>query len=318
MKIKQFTAPNMSQAITQIRSELGEDAIIVATEENGTEVTVTAAVESFQELDFDKNDQLEVSPSLQVYDDTKIRESLEYHDVLPDIAGQLLAIARQQYLQKNKGDNQELLAFALEKIYKFASLWDKKQKNKIFLGIPGCGKSTVIAKIATKAKIKKLNPVIISADYVRAGANGQLQAFAKILQTDYYFCKNAKELFNCVQQGQTKYDMLLIDTPGINPYENTQITMVDELIDSLKADKILVQDAGRNTLEATETAEIFGQIGANMLLPTHLDMTRRIGSVISSAYCNRLSFCAGSVSSDIAKGFADVTSSALAKLLLTE
>ena len=154
MKIKQFTAPNMSQAITQIRSELGADAIIVATDENETEGTVTAAIESSQELDFDKNDQLEISPSLQVYDDTKIRESLEYHDILPEISGQLLARARQQYWQKNKGDNQKLLAFDLEKIYKFVSLWDRNQQNKIFLGIPGCGKSTVIAKIATKAKIK--------------------------------------------------------------------------------------------------------------------------------------------------------------------
>ena len=81
-------------------------------------------------------------------------------------------------------------------------------------------------------------------------------------------------------------------------------------------DKILVQDAGRNTLETIETAEIFSHLGANIILPTHLDMTRRIGSIISSAYCNHLSFCSGSVSSNIAKGLADISPVSLARLLL--
>ena len=121
-----------------------------------------------------------------------------------------------------------------------------------------------------------------------------------------------------MREGAGKYDLLLIDTPVINPYIKEEVQRVDELLESLKADRILVTDAGRNTLEAVETAEIFSSLGSEYILPTHLDMTRRIGSVISSAYCNHLSFCTGSVSSDIAKGMAKVTAPSLAKVLLTE
>ena len=318
MKIKHFTAPTMTEAMSKIRAELGDEAIIVSSETKDGSVQVTAAIESTQEIDFNSEEQLEISPSLQVYDDIKIRESLEYHDILTDVAGQILAVARQAYNKDSYLGNHQLLSQALKQMYHFTSLLNENQKNKIFMGMPGCGKSTAIAKLATKAKLEKKRTAILSADNVRAGANSQLEAFAKILELDFYICKNARELFNQVQKGKDQYDLQLIDMPGINPYVSTEVEMIEDLIEGIKATKILVADAGRNTLESIETAEIFSQLGAEMILPTHLDMTRRIGSIISSAYCNQLSFCAGSVSSNIAKGLAKITPEALAKLLLTE
>ena len=92
MKIKHFTAPTATQAMSDIRTELGNDAVIISTETTSDGVVVTAALEAEQNINFDANDNLELAPSLQVYDDTLIRESLEYHDVVPDVAGQVLAI----------------------------------------------------------------------------------------------------------------------------------------------------------------------------------------------------------------------------------
>lgn len=317
MKIKHFTAPTTTEAMSRIRAELGDEAIIISTETMAEGVQVTAAIENEENINFDNNNQLEVSPSLLVYDDVKIRESLEYHDVLPEISGQILALARQRH-SENAGNNQQLLTYTLKQMYRFKNLLTGGQKNKIFMGIPGSGKSTVIAKLATKAKFEKMRTAVVSTDIVRAGANNQLKAFTQILETDFCCCKTSRELFSTVQNFQNKYDLILIDTPGINPYIETEVAMIEELIDSLKADKILVADAGRNTFEAVETGEIFAGLGAEMVLPTHLDMTRRIGSFISSAYCNKLSLCAGSVSSNIAKGLASMTPAALAKLILTE
>jgi len=318
MKIKHFTAPTATQAMSDIRTELGNDAVIISTETTSDGVVVTAALEAEQNINFDANDNLELAPSLQVYDDTLIRESLEYHDVVPDVAGQVLAICRQKHSQDNSVDNHTLLSQALSQMYGFVSLLNEGNKNKIFLGSPGCGKSTVIAKVATQAKLKQLSTCIISTDNVRAGANQQLEAFSSILGIDFYFCRSSRELFDIVYNNQDRYNLLLIDTPGINPYIESEVNRIEELIESIKADKIQVHDAGRNTLEAIETADIFTKLGANIILPTHLDMTRRIGSIISGAYCNRLSFCSGSVSSNIAKGLADITPMSLARLLLSE
>ena len=318
MKVKQFTAPNITQAMEQIRTELGNDAIIVSTTDSEEGVTITAAIENKENIDFDQNEQLEISPARQVYDDTKIRESLEYHDVLPDISSRMLAIARYLYQQNKQIDNMQLLAKVLEQMYGFQKILEEKQKVKIFFGLPGCGKSTTIAKVAARAKVKHIPVAIVSTDNVRAGANKQLESFAQIMKTDYYFCKTARELYQIAQEGQEKYKFILVDTPGINPYKENEVAYVDELIDSVKAEKILVADAGRNTLETVETAEIFTRLGIELILPTHLDMTRRIGSILSAAYDNHLQFYGGSVSSDIARGVAEITPQALARLLLTE
>ena len=318
MKIKQFTAPNITQAMDQIRAELGDEAIIVSTSNSEQGVTVVAAIENKENIDFNQNEQLEISPARQVYDDIKIRESLEYHDLLPDISSRILAIARYLYQQNQQLDNVQLLSKVFAQMYEFQKILDEKQKVKIFFGLPGCGKSTAIAKVAARAKIKKIPLAIISTDNVRAGANRQLESFAQIMKTDYYFCKTARELFKTIQQGQDQYSFILVDTPGINPYKEKEIAHLEELLDSIKAEKILVTDAGRNTLETVETAEIFTHLGIGAILPTHLDMTRRIGSVLSAAYDNHLQFYGGSVSSDIARGVAEITPLALAHLLLTE
>lgn len=74
--------------------------------------------------------------------------------------------------------------------------------------------------------------------------------------------------------------------------------------------------AGTNTFEAIEVAEVFTELGASKLLPTRLDLTRRLGSLLSVAACCELDFCAGSVSSNIAGGLAEITPGGLAKLIL--
>ena len=69
---------------------------------------------------------------------------------------------------------------------------------------------------------------------------------------------------------------------------------VSLLAEAVRADMILTVDAGKNTFEAVEIADIFAEIGARFLLPTRLDLTRRIDTVLSR-FC-RLPPAANSVS----------------------
>ena len=88
------------------------------------------------------------------------------------------------------------------------------------------------------------------------------------------------------------------------------------MTEAVRADMILTMDAGKNTFEAVEIADIFAGIGARFLLPTRLDLTRRIGALLSVAACCEFGFCSASVSSSIAKGLSPVDGEALAKLVL--
>ena len=89
------------------------------------------------------------------------------------------------------------------------------------------------------------------------------------------------------------------------------------LAEVVKCEMVMTVDAGKNSFEAVEIAEIFNQFGIKYLLPTRLDLTRRIGSLISIAGCCRIGFCAASVSSGIAQGLASVNHKSLAKLILS-
>lgn len=319
MKIKNITAANMMAALAQIKEELGEDAIIISSENMPDgKISVTAAIEENFDICFDDSENVKEISTNQSFDERFLRECLEYHTVAQNVGEKIMALCRQIYHNTHSINEEHLLTNVFDNLYRYDDILSLKQPVKLFMGTPGSGKSTAIAKTATQAKLRKISTCIISTDSIRAGANKQLEAFAKILEIDFFFCKDERSLYQKVKEISQKYSLILIDTPGINPFINNDVERVAKIANSIKNQAILTLDAGRNTLEAVEIAEIFANIGAEILLPTRLDLTRRIGSVLSVAACCNLSFCAASVSSSIANGLALIDSKSLAKLILTE
>ena len=306
MKIKNFVAANMNEAIALVRQELGSEAIILSNQTVSGQVHLTAALEDKVDYDFSAEDEVETLDVAGHFNDSLLRESLEYHDFLPSVSRRLLACCREENRRLGSRDDRRILEAALNRLFRFSSVLDVSgSKIKMFMGTPGSGKSTAIAKAATQARLKGIKCVIVSTDNVRAGANQQLKAFAEILDVEFFFFKDAKQLFMFCRDQGASYGLVLVDTPGINPFVAAEV------------DKILTMDAGRNVSEAVEVAETFKNLGAAYLLPTRLDLTRRIGTVLSVADCCNLTFCAASVSSSIAKGLADVDAQSLARLILS-
>ena len=309
----------MMAALAEVKAQLGDEAIIISSENTADgQILVTAALEEDFELNFDERDEVEVVATKGVFDDRYLRDCLEYHAVVQNVGEKIMAVARQISAEQQIFDDKLILEKTFDKLYAYQDILDLRQPVKLFMGTPGSGKSTAIAKAATLAKFKKISTCIISTDNVRAGANKQLEAFAKILELDFYFCKDERSLYQQVNDAKKRYALILIDTPGINPFIDSEVDRVGKLGEVVKNQAILTIDTGRNTFEAVEIAEIFAKIGARCLLPTRLDLTRRIGSIMSVAACCDFSFCAASVSSSIANGLAPIDSRALAKLVLTE
>lgn len=309
----------MMAALAEVKAQLGDEAIIISSENTADgQILVTAALEEDFEINFDERDEVEVVATKGVFDDRYLRDCLEYHAVVQNVGEKIMAVARQISAEQQIFDDKLILEKTFDKLYAYQDILDLRQPVKLFMGTPGSGKSTAIAKAATLAKFKKISTCIISTDNVRAGANKQLEAFAKILELDFYFCKDERSLYQQVNDAKKRYTLILIDTPGINPFIDSEVDRVGKLGEVVKNQAILTIDTGRNTFEAVEIAEIFAKIGARCLLPTRLDLTRRIGSIMSVAACCDFSFCAASVSSSIANGLAPIDSRALAKLVLTE
>lgn len=319
MKIKTFTAAGSLEAFAQAKEILGDDAVILSTTTlDDGQVQITVGADEKEEIYFNDKQELDIKETNTRYTDRLLRESLEYHDTFDLVKQRILSMVRQISKDEQLYNDHKLLTKALNKLYTFSNILDTQTKCKIFMGAPGVGKSTAIAKIAAECKIKQISCCIVSTDNVRAGANSQLEAFAKILEQDFYFCNSERNLYELLKKAEQTYEIILIDTPGINPFIPTEVEKVSRWVDVIKGEGILVLSAGTNTFESIELAEVFTELGAKKLLPTRLDLTRRIGSLLSVAACCELSFCAASVSSNIAGSLSEITPDGLTKLILAQ
>ena len=146
--------------------------------------------------------------------------------------------------------------------------------------------------------------IVTNVQFLGGGCPGNLQALPKLVEG-----MTVKEIEN-------KYELILIDTPGINPFVPEDVGKVSAFVEAVSADAILTMASGLNTYEAIEIAEVFTELGARYLMPTRMDLTRRIGALLSVASCCELGFCSAGVSASIAKGLAEITPRSLARLIL--
>jgi len=313
MRIKKFVAQDMNKLMLQVKKELGPDAAIISTSQlSDGSIELIAAVES-DYVDFNENLEPEISSAK--FNDTFIRECLAYHEPVLKVQATLLAHCRQIIERDGVQSDKQTLAKVFEETFEYYDLFGENSV-KMFMGTQGGGKSTALAKVAAMAKVRGISTAVISTDNVRAGTNNQLKAFTDILEADFHFIKDSSQLAERALGLQSSHRLVLIDTPGINPFIARDIEKLTAISEAIRCDKILTMDAGRNAHDAVEAAEIFRDLGANCFLPTKLDLTRRIGALISIPVDLGLKLGYASVSSSIAKGLAAVNNSSLAGLVL--
>ncbi|MBR4618340.1 MAG: signal recognition particle-docking protein FtsY [Bacilli bacterium] len=89
----------------------------------------------------------------------------------------------------------------------------------LFVGVNGVGKTTTIAKIASKMKKEGKKVLLVGGDTFRAGAVLQLEDWAKRINVDFYGKDQGSDPASVVFDGLVKaknenYDVVLIDTAG--------------------------------------------------------------------------------------------------------
>lgn len=89
----------------------------------------------------------------------------------------------------------------------------------LFVGVNGVGKTTTIAKLASKFKKEGKKVLLVAADTFRAGAVEQLEMWSKKTGCAVVKDENTTDPASVVYQGlekavKDKYDMVLIDTAG--------------------------------------------------------------------------------------------------------
>ncbi len=320
MRLKTFSAANMAEAMDMVRSQLGEDAIIVSSFQSRTDnrVEITAAVESDSPDDYATpeaqalRDNAKYGPNARGFVPNEdfgagqdayaeefadlLKGALGWHGVPARLADRLTQAA----LRVGLDDMPGALAEALDEHFRFPGL-SLDNRPLLLVGPPGAGKSVAAAKMAARAVFEQRNVHVISCDMARAAAGEQLGALCRVMAVPFTEAANPSEL--TAMMAHTGEAKIIIDTTGLNPFVAKERTPLKELILAAGAEPLLVLPAGGDPGEAAEIASIFASLGCRRFLPTRLDASRRLGGLLAAADSAGLAFADAGCSPYVGKGF---------------
>jgi flagellar biosynthesis protein FlhF len=306
MRLRTFSAANMSEAIRLVRDELGPDAVILNTETSGREVKITAAL--------DRAAILEPAPLLAPEPMDSIAGALDFHRV-PELLTERLLTLAENYLLENP---RQALGAALRSRFAYSPILQSRPERPIMLvGLPGAGKTATLAKLAAGAKAAKWPVIAITCDLAKAGGIDQLATYAKAMGITAYQAKNGGTLKRAIDAAP-EGALVLIDTAGINPLKPEDMAALAELAALVKAEPVLTLAAGSDVSECAEQGQLFSEIGCQRLIATRIDAARRYGGLLACAEGGRLAIAEFGVSPEIGNGLMFFGADALARLFMPQ
>lgn len=309
MRLKSFNAATLPEAMKMVRDALGADAVILSTQpgENGSGVRLTAALEEspLDDLQFD------AAPAAYFDVDT-IAEALSFHRVPAGLFDRLIAGATALKVD----DNVAALGGALDAELSFASLPAPLSPHPVMLiGPPGAGKSATAAKLCARARAAGRKPAIITMDSAKSGGLAQAETFAHALEATLLQAERPEALPDSVAACGDEH-FIVIDTAGANPFDDADLGLLTQAGQAARAELVLVLPAGGDAAESAEAAAAFKAVGARALIATRLDITRRLGGLLSAMAGGRLALLALSSSPHIGDALLPVNPVALARLFM--
>lgn len=283
MRLKAFSAASVAEAMRQVRTHLGDEAVIVSVEEarRGKPACVTAALETpvaTQPLVEVTLPEPAARSAGQPYTPAMLEALLRYHGVPASLRASLLAAANSA-----EGDLAERLAQALASALAFRPLAEPLGAGRpvMLVGQPGQGKTLNCARLAGAVAESGQDVRVITLDCQAAGALAQLRAFCQPLDVPVLEARDAGALGALIGLGFE--GVTLIDTAGINPYALSDVAELAEQIKVSGAEAIWVMAAGCDPLEAAESARLYHTLGVRRFILSRADAARRYAAPVSAA-----------------------------------
>ncbi len=160
-----------------------------------------------------------------------------------------------------------------------------KPKVVFIIGPTGVGKTTTIAKIASKYKLEQGKKVaFLTADTYRIAATEQLRTYANILDEPCTIIYSAEEMNQAIENVED-YDLVLVDTAGFSHKSEAQREDIKHLIESVdeKYDKsvYLVISATTKYRDLLDIIDIYKEIADYKIIFTKLDETSTYGNLLN-------------------------------------
>ncbi len=158
-------------------------------------------------------------------------------------------------------------------------------KVVFFIGPTGVGKTTTIAKIASKFSVdEKKKVALLTADTYRIAAAEQLRVYANILEVPFRVIYSVEEIQKALEDFRG-YDYIFIDTAGHSHQNSTQKDNVHHLINSLdgriEKEIYLVLSATTKYRDLISIADSYKEMTDYKLIFTKLDETTTLGNLLN-------------------------------------
>lgn len=161
----------------------------------------------------------------------------------------------------------------------------KKPQVIFFVGPTGVGKTTTIAKIASKFKVEQGKTVaFLTADTYRISATEQLRTYANILDAPLTVIYAPEEL-NAAVAKLSDYDLIFVDTAGFSHKNEMQREdtkkLLHQLDDEVPSSVYLVLSATTKYRDLKDICDIYHSITDYSMIFTKLDETSAYGNLLN-------------------------------------
>ncbi|MBQ3514846.1 MAG: flagellar biosynthesis protein FlhF [Lachnospiraceae bacterium] len=324
---------NMSSTATidleQLKAALNEEKTPSAIEEKLNSLTqlISTQISSNQETEEKKKESKK--PAKEKKEDfwdkslQLIYEQLVRNEVEPVYAKQMI------YEVTKKGDKDIQLDNILSAVYQRIVLnlgemetiqfQGKKPKIVFFIGPTGVGKTTTLAKIASKHKLENNAKIaMITADTYRIAAVEQLKIYANILSVPVEVIYEVNELKDNIEKFN-QYDLILVDTAGRSHKNLEQCQDVKDLISSVseyEKEVYLVLSATTKYKDMQKIVDTYSDIPGCRLIFTKLDETSAYGNILNMKLKTDLALSYTTYGQDVPDDICIMDSQMIAKQLL--
>jgi flagellar biosynthesis protein FlhF len=157
------------------------------------------------------------------------------------------------------------------------------------VGPSGAGKTSACAKLATHYVLKEgKNVAWICADTVRTAAIAEARMYTDTLGVPMFTAYTSEDVLLGIQQSQNA-DLILIDTPGCNPFNESSLVELGTLIaDVPNRVTCLVTPATTKETDLNTAVASFGAFKLKGLVVTKMDETNTYGSLYNAIWHNQV------------------------------
>lgn len=189
-----------------------------------------------------------------------------------------------------------------------------------FLGPTGVGKTTTIAKLASKLSVEQKKKIaLLTADTYRIAAAEQLRTYASILEVPFRVIYTAAEIRAAISDFKG-YDYILIDTAGHSQnnveLRNTMKEMIYALDEKTEKEVYLVVSATTKYRDLLSIADSYKEMTEYNLIFTKLDETTTLGNLLNLKLYTGAAMSYVTCGQNVPDDIADFNAQETVKLLL--